>query len=190
MVALRKESYPSDIMSAITGWAELQVSVKRHEAKMTCWDGRHTWLETHRVLEPANTLTIFDSDWKNTVTLPRRAFYVKSHGKGRYGTGGHNWHMTTRFDVWFTHPHDGFEWHGVLITGGYNATFRTRRTKTCHLLTANKHHFREPIIERIEDNFVRVADGPKTLWYARWFPDGWQYGPSIGEIWSARLLRA
>ena len=65
--------------------------------------------------------------------------YGRSIGTpNKYATGGHNWYMTTRFDLWLTLPCALHEYHGVLITGGINTCLKARRTRkpNRHLRTA------------------------------------------------------
>jgi hypothetical protein len=51
----------------------------------------------------------------------------KDHSVNPRKTGGHNWYMTKRIDCWFVDK-NGFNWHGVLITGGMNDRVRCVRS--------------------------------------------------------------
>lgn len=142
-------------------------------------------------------------------------FTYRSHGEGKYHTGGHNWYMTTRFDVWFINPFDGYEWHGWLITGGDNETFRVRRTQTSPLVaydcpairecypdfwqaeqqkrsSSRRRFIRRPRIEHVDlgqgQHILRVLDGDTERWFARPFADGWHYGRTIGDVFASRML--
>ncbi len=85
----------------------------------------------------SDTMTVYD-DKGRAIELARAYgrtykpgfFHVQNHATSdRYAAGGHNWYMTTRFDVWANMP-DGRVWHGALITGGDNSSFRMHPTKS------------------------------------------------------------
>lgn len=162
-------------------------------------NGRDLWKvtgeEKFRVPVIPNVL---DTDDHGPIYKP--AFNVDSHHKGKYGTGGHNWYMTTRFDVYFYDHPDGWIWYGALITGGDNTSFKMRRIK-------DSRHFdhvavfdhvvpplRKPDIERIPDIdalAILDRDDPEQYqlrYYAKKFSTGWVYATTIGDLFAQRLI--
>jgi hypothetical protein len=134
-----------------TGWAEgwFHTKLRIREGRMAYGQrkdapGAHSILNYSYPWQKPDHITFYEDDWKNPLTLPHfshkdhstneRAHYNQwaKHDVTHY-SGGHNWYMTTRFDVWFYLPDEPCQWHGTLITGGDNIIFRVRRTKLCTL---------------------------------------------------------
>ena len=174
-----------------TGWAELPVWPE-HSRKDPA-RGWHHWNRCRR-LTISDTLTVYDPDWKNEVVIHKPHFRSRSHGRGDWDNGGHNWYMTTRIDVWFEMP-DGYCWWGALITAGYNCTFRVRRTKHSPVIALGAwlklwQPSCQPDIEPA-DNFLRIRYAGSE-WFAlhrAGYPwgDGWHIGENRGEAVRAAL---
>jgi hypothetical protein len=100
-------------------WAELYVNRKSDKAGIWSW-------------EIGKKLNLWDQNGRSLPEITNDAgwltFGVKNQSDGPRSRGGHNWYMTTRFDVWASMP-DGRRWHGVLITGGDNTSFRMFPTR-------------------------------------------------------------
>lgn len=115
-------------------WGELSVWKEWKEVDMVAWPNTR-YKERHAFWKLPESITVYSQDWKEEHVIPLGWLHLRPSAQvsagildPKYGTGGHNWYMTTRFNVTVHHP-DGYVYSGFLITGGYNATFRLRRTK-------------------------------------------------------------
>ena len=196
-----------------TGWAEApffkklrinsgRPNIRADQEAEKC--GAATILNYDYQWRKPDHITFYEADWKNALEIPR--FYSKDHSKPHslwnswtkcdvtHHSGGHNWWQTTRFDVWFSLPDEPFEWHGFLITGGWNATFRVRRTRTASLRYFSRHK------TEYARAIGRLADAPdvwqievkrgftrwKTVFCAKWSGE-WLAAPTLADLATLRL---
>ena len=112
--------------------------------------GAATLLDYTYLWRKPSHLTFYPVDWNTGIEIINFTHRDHSTAKTHWcswrkcdvttESGGHNCYMTTRIDVWFYLPDEPCQWHGTLITGDYNATFRVRRTKLCTLHTHDFGH--------------------------------------------------
>ena len=106
---------------------------------------------------------------------------------------GH-WYMTLRIDCWwYDHP-GGWIWHGWLITGGQNSSFKMRPTKRSSRFEEARRLFgcplkRPNIYPEPDVDALRITDDGKTVLFAKKVTElGWVYGKDLGELFANRLL--
>jgi len=157
-------------------WAEVNIrsewkEIQRHSPG-TYFEPSKIVTERQNVWTIPDQITVYAPDWKQATIIPSTgrirglSARIKSQSApGKYATGGHNWYMTTRFDVWINHV-DGYVYHGFLITGGCNTTCKVYRTKE-NWVTANPRH-------RVEYNsrskVYHVFKGKKRVQVCKHFP--------------------
>lgn len=189
-----------------TGWGELFVQLEWPKPPDGIVPGTpaHVGWQRHdrqaKWIKP-DKLTLYDGEWRDGLELQKTHsspatnaghFYAQHHGKGRDKTGGHNWRMTTRFDVWAWVPFEPFQWHGFLITGGNNSTFRMRRTRKLAdmiglpKLTCRRRGLWWPYAA--EMGCLRLARPGETLGFVKRARHGWVFGATIPELLTRFLM--
>lgn len=139
-----------------TAWAEWRGEFKKHPTDKS-YNNKTT--PAIRVWQPHNAdfhtpgeiLSVHSTDWKETIEI--RTF------RSTFNKHGHNWYMTSRLDFWFDPEDDPFQWHGYLITGGYNSTFKVRRCIRKNAFTHWDRRNYPPVT-------VTILPGPVPIWHA------------------------
>ena len=183
-----------------TGWCELDVWKRCHDHNGQPVTPSTPHYNKRWSYRSATKVHVYDDKWENDFTLHKPHFRVRSHGEGQYDIGGHNWYMTTRFDVWFENPRDGYTWWGYLITGGDNQTFRIRRTLGSPFFQPDwrvlldkvkRRPIKHPNIIRTEGDCLLIRDGREPLFVVKYFSDGqWRYAATVADLYAQRLLAA
>lgn len=111
----------------------------------------------------------------------------------------HNWNNTTRYDVRFANPVDGYDWYGRMISGGDNSTFKARRVKGSPLVR-HVEHLRKPERHwRVKDwtvqpstvpGYFQLIEGGSPILCATHREGKWLYGSSVPDVVTQILLPA
>lgn len=85
--------------------------------------------------------------------------------------------MTSRLDFWFFPAEDPFQWHGHLITGGINTTFKVRRCIRMSAFTGWNRRQAAP-------TSVALLPGAVPVWHATFLKGPDLFAVKATGFWS------